>query len=326
MHSTRPLSILCATALAMAAACSSGARATSTDEGAAEAAERARAQAPADEDSEATPGAGEDIGGPCPGPYTPVDLEQCAAEAPAGYGLSDEQPAEWGFGAGTRTLWFGRLMCQGGAMPHVHRAGNAGRAPVDSDSPPSETGTGTLDVLDKWEITCPGQARPTVVYHNMYRCGSPCPPKGLTLLGGEAFRAYVASQRAVEAKEPARALELARRAHELAPDFELTIIWRAMQEAEAGHTARALKLYERADPYNPEDHFVPLQKAELLVAASRFDEALPLLDGLLERLPREDKNHARALCLKAGALFSTDTERARELSAEACEAGETMCC
>ena len=54
----------------------------------------------------------------CPTPFMSVPPSSCQGVS-ATYGLSAEDPAEWGFGAGTRTLWFGRLMCADGSMPSV---------------------------------------------------------------------------------------------------------------------------------------------------------------------------------------------------------------
>lgn len=262
----------------------------------------------------------------CPKPFMSVDTSACTEEALQDYGLSPQDPAEWGFGAGTRTLWFGRLMCGDGTMPDIHRAGNIGPAPNPSSSPKSDVEMATVDILDKWVVQCPGEPQPTVVYHNMYRCGSPCPPRDFKLLPGEAFRAYIDSQRALEDNEHERAYELAQRAHELAPDYELTTLWLAIQKAEHNAPDEALALYERAAELNPHDPFARIQLAELLVDLGQYARATPLIDQLLGEVAPGHEEVPRLTCLKATTMLPDAPEDARELAKKACEAGARRCC
>lgn len=263
----------------------------------------------------------------CATPFMSVDTSTCSAQTSQTYGLTMENPAEWGFGAGTRTLWFGRIMCQDGTMPDIMRAGNVGPAPNPSTSPTSETGLGEAhDILDKWLVMCPGNAQPISVYHNMYRCGSLCPPPSLRLMNGEAFRAYIESQRASDESQHDDAYALAVKAHELEPDLELTILWLGLLEQRKNNFERALELYDKASTLNPHVPFASIQKCDVLIQLGREDEALILLDEILADLPADAAGKPRVDCLRATALHPTKPKEALELAARACAAGEKMCC
>lgn len=262
----------------------------------------------------------------CPTPYQEVDATSCEQLTPRGYGLSIDSPAEWGLGAGTQTLWFGRLMCGDGTIPTIFRAGSVGKAPQQSTSPSSQTHLGTLDVVDLWMVQCPGDAKPTEIYHNLYRCGSPCAPSGFSLMPAEAYRAYVASLEASDNKDNQRARALALRAYELAPDFELSLMWHAIQEAQAGELTEALALFERAEALNPSAAFARMQRAHILLQLSRYEEARVVTLTLMTETQLDDPDYPEVLCLHAGALLSTDADQARALATEACSLGEKECC
>lgn len=263
----------------------------------------------------------------CATPFMSVDLDACSQDPQQTYGVTMENPAEWGFGAGTRTLWFGRIMCEDGTLPDIIRSGNVGPAPKPSSSPTSETGLGeTHDILDKWLVMCPGNAQPIAVYHNMYRCGSLCPPANLRLMRGDAFRAYIDSQRASDENEHDVAYKLAVEAHKLEPDLELTILWRALLEQRRNAFEVALELYDRAATLNPHVPFARIQKSDVLIQLGRGDEALVILDAIEADLADDDPGKPRVDCLRATALHSKDPKKAIELAAQACAAGEKMCC
>lgn len=262
----------------------------------------------------------------CPTPYQEVDNTMCERLAPQGYGLSIDAPAEWGLGAGTQTLWFGRLMCKDGTIPTISRSGSVGQAPRESTSPSSQTHLGTLDVVDLWMVQCPGDPKPTEVYHNLYRCGSPCAPAGFSLMPAEAYRAYVDSLEASDKKERTRARALARRAYELAPDYELSLMWHAIQEAQAGELDGALALFERAEAINPRAAFARMQRAHILLQLSRYEEARSLTLTLMSETSVDDPDYPEVLCLHAGALLSTDIDQARAIATNACSLGEKECC
>lgn len=260
----------------------------------------------------------------CATPYMPVDDALCD-DLPADYGLSPTNPAEWGFGAGTRTLWFGRLMCEDGAMPAIERSGNLGEAPAPSSSPESPSDVGALDILDLWTVTCPG--KPTIeVYHNMYRCGSPCPPVGTRLIPALAYSDYIQSYKAHDEGNTQEALAFALGAHEQSPGFELISLWLALVSHESGRIDEALLLYDEVLAINPGDVFSMIQKAHLLNMIDRTPESLAITSPLMKALDASHPLHGDMLCAHATALLSTQPDEARALAQRACATGATACC
>lgn len=262
----------------------------------------------------------------CPTPFMEFDQATCSTNV-ASYGLSPDTPAEWGFGAGTRTLWFGRLMCQSGAMPDIVRVQSL-EAPTLSSSPQSPTRTRPeTDVLDIWLVHCPEFDEPLPIYHNMYRCGSPCSPTGTALLPARAYEAYIESYKAHEKQDASLALTLASQAHQLAPDFELTTLWLALMQHETGHYEQALPLYEAVLAFKPSDTFSRLQRAVLYNALDRPTDALAITTPLLETLTDADgAMYFDVLCAHASALLQTNPEDARTLARQSCAAGVKACC
>lgn len=272
------------------------------------------------------PRANHDDARTCPTPFMDFDQSACL-ENEASYGLSPENPAEWGFGAGTRTLWFGRLMCQSGAMPDIVRVQSL-EAPTLSSSPQSPShARPETDVLDLWHVTCPEFERPLEIYHNMYRCGSPCSPTGTSLLPALAYEAYIESYKAHEKQDASSALAFATKAHELAPKFELTTLWLALMQHETGNYEQALPLYEAVLVFKPSDTFSRVQRAILFNALDRPADALTITTPLLESLSDADGSiYFDVLCAHASALLQTRPGDARTLAKRSCEAGVKACC
>jgi tetratricopeptide (TPR) repeat protein len=143
---------------------------------------------------------------------------------------------------------------------------------------------------------------------------------------GDAFRAYIESQRASDESQHEDAYALAVKAHELEPDLELTILWLGLLEQRKNNFERALELYEKASKLNPHVPFASIQKCDVLIQLGREDEALVLLDAILADLPDDAAGKPRVDCLRATALHPTKPKEALELAARACAAGEKMCC
>ncbi len=263
----------------------------------------------------------------CPAPFTPVDPAMCAESVDADYGLTPRTPAEWGLGAGTGTLWFGRLVCADGTMAEIYRQGNIGTAPVPSDSPLNEQGdeAGAADILDLWIVECP-DAEPIKVYHNLYRCGSPCPPPTLALIPADAYEAFVDSQRHFEEGNTSAGMDAAERAFRLAPDIELVVLWWAIQLAERARYDEALKVFALASDLNPHDPFADIQRAEILVGQERMEEARVLLNDITARIDNDFEYLPLVQCLRASAMYQTAPDEARALASKACEAGVDRCC
>ncbi len=260
----------------------------------------------------------------CVTPFMPVDEAMCAEQS-SDYGLTPENPAEWGFGAGTRTLWFGRMMCEDGSMPEISRRGNIGKAPNPSSSPEGPSEMGALDILDLWEVQCPGE--PVLeVYHNMYRCGSPCPPAGTKLIPAQAYSDYIASYQAHEEGDPDLALSKAQSAHAASPRFEILSLWLAILSQEAGHFEEALTLYDEVLAIKPDDTYSKIKKAIVLNTLGRPTEALAITTPLVGSIPPDDPAHGNALCAHATALLPTSPDDARHYATQACAAGVQSCC
>ncbi len=261
---------------------------------------------------------------PCPTPFMTVSEEMCK-DTSSSYGLSAETPAEWGFGAGTRTLWFGRLTCPSGAMAEITHIESI-EASTTSSTQKSPMATEEPDVIDIWEVNCPGTTPPTKIFHNMYRCGNPCPPQGTKLLPAAAYQLYIESYKAHEAAAHEDALELARQAYEQAPNFELLTLWLALLSHESGYYQDAINLYADVLTFKPSDTFSKLQQAILYNAINQPEDALLITEPLLNSLTREDPAYSDALCAHATALMSSEPNQAKLMAIEACSAGTKACC
>ena len=261
----------------------------------------------------------------CPTPTLEVDAQQCQA-LPAGYGELATMPLEWGAGASSgRSLWFGRMTCASGGSPRVERLDMVGPAPRTPTSPKSPLMVEALDIVERWQITCPGQA-PRVVYHNLYRCGSPCPPRGLELLPAQPFGDYLESLRAHRARRMDEAYKLASRAHHGAPTAALFMVWLAALSNEQGKHEQALSLYELALERHMEDDELELRRAETLLMLERPQQAQLELARVIARWPVAHPLMGYALCLRSTALMTLDEAQSVALARQSCALGESICC
>jgi len=180
----------------------------------------------------------------CPSAERDLDPAACL-EVPPKYGLSRKAPLEWGLGA-TGTLWFGRLVCPGGADPDVVRLGSISTKAPRSDSPPSGVPNFGGDILDAWSVSCPGGPEEQTWYSNMYRCGNPCPPEGFSVMSAEGMRLWLASRKAYDAGRSADAHQLAREAAEAWPASERIQYWLGVTALDQRDLHTALDAFGRA--------------------------------------------------------------------------------
>ena len=192
-------------------------------------------------------------------------------------------------------------------------------------SPVSPEVEEALDVVDRWRLTCAGE-RTLTLYHNLYRCGSPCPPQGTKLLPAEAYRLYIDSYKAYDAGRGELALQLAEQAYVSAPGYELLALWAAIMNQDRGLLSRAIALYEAVLTINPEDVFSLVQQAILYNALDRVDDALVITTSLLDLLDTTHPSYPDTLCAHATALRAAQPLQAKQFAEQACQAGVTACC
>lgn len=149
-----------------------------------------------------------------------IDPPTCAADA-AGRGETQALPWEWGWAAAGNSLWFDRLACADGSNAVVERIGSFGEAPVPSKAPSSGAPGLGVDILDRYQVMCPGQPV-TLWYTNLYRCGDLCVPAPFKVLPAAAASEMTLAMRALDEHEEVDALRHASAAVERAPDFELS--------------------------------------------------------------------------------------------------------
>lgn len=228
----------------------------------------------------------------CPSRALDVDLRTCSA-ADGRRGQAG-QPLEWGPTDGD-ALWAGRLRCTGGAVPARRRVGEGGLA--SATSAPRSTLPGDDELLELWELQCPGQPA-TRAYINPFRCGSPCPPAGFTVSDVRLDAMLEAAQSALAQDRDAEALDWARLALQQSPGDELalaTLGQAALQQHAWPDAIRALTGVLALDPADP--------TARLGLALARVGlvpdgQGLPL--PTIRRVatparPEPDVRHARVL-------------------------------
>jgi hypothetical protein len=101
---------------------------------------------------------------------------------------------------------------------------------------------------------------------------------------------------------------------------------RAEEALLRGDEAQALRGYQATLSIDPHHAEAGLREVELLMSAGDDDAALrALMPRQLLMLPGSEE-HARALCLEAGARMALEPERAAAVAQRACEAGAEACC
>ncbi len=190
----------------------------------------------------------------CPSPTLDVDLHACVGVLPADYGLSALHPLEWGKQVGR--LGMGRLRCSNGALPIERLLGEGGKAgPTTSPRQlqDGQTADGKDELLDLWELQCPGQP-PLHLYVNTTRCGTACLPAGLAWSDVHAESAIASAEVAAAQGNRALALEWARLAAQQAPRDQAVqagvanVTMNFEQWAEMAAATEAILSMDPADP------------------------------------------------------------------------------
>ncbi len=269
-----------------------------------------------------TPAPVTDPYGQCVTPQTRVDVQTCARDR----GASKAAPVEWGSKAGRGTLYFGRLMCEDGADPAVRRVGSGGKVSSEAPEDPAMKSM-MFDIVDLWEVTCPGKA-PQVVYHNLYRCGDPCPPAGLSILPAQAEGELRVSLEQLRADDIEGAWVHGQNALKLAPESERLLRWNALLAARRRDAAASASYGARALAKNPDRHGTRILRAQMLLRLGKKKEAARDASYLESNLKPGSTYAPTLMCLQAELLRGEAGKEAQMKDGidKACQAGSKRCC
>lgn len=260
----------------------------------------------------------------CPAFDAPY-VEEACQDLPQGYGTQPALPLQWGRRGVGELLWEGRISCADGTTPHLMRLSPYGPPPQASSAATSDVVIGAQDVLDRWRVNCSG-LKPMTLYHNIYRCGSACPPAGLTLVPADAWTHYQDSIKAYQRGSATQALLSSGQAVEAAPGHETLLNWHALMLSEAGKWPQALALYDRVASMGPHGQTVHIRRAEVLLLLKRKAQAADVLRRVMSLIERNDTRRPYLTCLLSTALMVTDPTQAIDLARQACVGGERACC
>ena len=266
----------------------------------------------------------------CPGLDTEIDEESCAGAVTDEFGYSREAPMELGFAAGGQALWFGRLVCANGATARTRRLGSVGAPPVESSSSLSPLGGGGIEVLDKWEVRCPGEDEPRVLYASVYRCGLNCPPKPFRVMSARAAKANGESHRVIRGEDDpqyAEAIAIIETIPEGERDVEVIQSWLGVLYLGVGELGKARTHFERVVSMNPDNPYHRLHLSFVDAEEGKAEPYLATLDRLLEELPSDHELYPELVCRKGLLLRAQDKgDKADDLVRRGCELGDKRCC
>lgn len=254
----------------------------------------------------------------------------CSA-LPADHGLSTAHPLEWAMQA-TRVGLSKQLVCPDGTRPSLGNEKGSLIAPHPRSTAPRggfatqlEPG-GDAEFLDTWTLSC-GDAKFSLVT-NAYRCGSPCPPRGLARVPREVVTLLDEGWAFLEKQQPGRARTTFARAVELAPTLEAPVAALATATARDGAFGQARALYKELQHKNPREPWYELAGAMMSAQEGDLPALRAKLDELQTRLPSGHALRGVVLCHKAHLLHRDEATRAEALplAREACAAGERPCC
>ena len=262
----------------------------------------------------------------CPGSDDDVDEERCRTERPPEYGLTPESPLEIGIAAGGQSLWYGRLICPNGALPAIRRMGNAGPPTVPSESPTSPLGGRGTELLDVWEVQCPGIGDPVTLYSNLYRCGLNCPPGAFRVLDARVHRIYQEASALIRKNAFDKAL---RKMEEIAPDERTTLDINhrfGVLYLQKELFAKARKALETALAMNPTNPYLKLHISFVDLQEGKRDEYATVVEALLDELPDDHSLHAELVCRKGVVLRDQNKDEGTTLMRKGCDLGHKPCC
>jgi hypothetical protein len=256
--------------------------------------------------------------------------EAMLCDTPQSHGRTQEDPLQWGPAAWGASLWRGWLLCPDGRDANTERAGSVGtipaqEAPANPGALLPSFGGPPEDMIDRWTITCSGQA-PVTWYVNGYRCGDPCPPDGLRVTPGPVVRLFRARDTEADSPQAAEALALAADVTQRFPDIEAT--WFSAyhvhrKQRRFPDALAALTGLEAFRPLTPDESAV-----RAIMALFTADVDLARAAAAASRVGVTDKEHLRAMtCVDDVA----DAIQAQTAAPGAgfdgwCEAGIKACC
>jgi len=219
------------------------------------------------------------------------------------------------------------LLCENGGEPSSRRLGSL-TPPVEYR--PTGRHIGALrrsDMLDQYEVICPGDTAPRVFYVNSYRCGAPCFPAGFRALSDEAQQQLSAALAALKQERFVEALEHAQRARALEPASELvharlgTALFVTKRYDEAFSEFQQARAIDAKDP----QYRLHAAMAKLATGDTRYYRTV--VEELLAELPAQHPLVEELHCRHAHALRRDgELDRAQPLAKRACAAGRAECC
>jgi hypothetical protein len=181
-----------------------------------------------------------------------------------------------------------------------------------------------VEFLDSWEVTCGAQTFHLVT--NPYRCGDPCPPRGLARVPAPVTAALDRGEKALNEDRVDEARKAFADAAKLAPGLEKVQRAVAFGAARDGAYDDAHVAYAALRKIAPNEPYYEL--ADTAVTARQGDSG-PLrakVDELLARLPSTHELRPQLLCRKAELVFKEDPKKAEEFAKESCAGGFKPCC
>jgi len=260
----------------------------------------------------------------CPTAYLEVEEATCAA-LPDGYGLSAAAPLRWGSG-GLEPLWYGRLECADGTEPLLAQIPRGESAPA-SDAPISTLGRvrGETDILDLWSVRCGEEVQ--TWYVDLYHCGSPCPPKGASLIDADAFALYQSSVELARIGQRVGATGAMARAVEVDPGNLGLWTWLGSLQLSEGRLEESLVSFDAAMVIAPESVEVQLRASVALYELGEYQKYLDVLEVMMNGMGEYDPRRPELTCRRAQALMSLErTDEAMIWAARSCAMGFWPCC
>lgn len=255
--------------------------------------------------------------------------DSMTCDTPQTRGQTKEDPLQWG-PAAWGSLWRGWLLCADGQDAQAKRVGNVGTIP--SQDAPANPGAAlptfdgpSADMIDKWTITCPGEA-PLTWYVNGYRCGDPCPPDGLRVTPGPVVRLFRARETEADSPEAAGILALAADVTQRFPDVEAAWFSAYHVNREQRRFPDALTALARLEAFRPLTQDESAVRA--IMALFTADVDLARAAAAASRDGATDETHLRAMTCVADVADAIQAQTAAPGAGFAgwCEGGIEACC
>jgi tetratricopeptide (TPR) repeat protein len=263
----------------------------------------------------------------CPTEATEIDMAACAASRPENYGYGKELPMEIGMAAKGQSLWFGRLLCNDGAVPEVRRTGNVGPRVAPTSAVSWLSIDADSELLDRWEVSCPGDREPKVLYTNLYRCGLLCPPRGFRLLTAASEATYNASLELAGKGRFQEAFDLVLELPTEDLASETLTSWRGVLLSRLERYDEARPALQAVVALRPKNPYYRLELAMVDLGQGKNEEYFKVVEALLAELPTDDELHWELICRKGFHLLrSGNAQDGEPLIKQACEAGFERCC